>query len=149
MEIVKATFEDLPKILDLQKLAYLSEAKLHNNYSIQPLTQTLEELENEFNKNVILELLDTKNNEIIGSIRAYEENDRVYIGKLFIHPDYQNNGFGTKLLENIETFFENKTFELFTSSKSERNLYLYKKLGYKEYKREKISEKMEMVYLKK
>jgi ribosomal protein S18 acetylase RimI-like enzyme len=149
MEIEKATFEDLPKILALQKLAYLSEAKLHNNYSIQPLTQTLEELENELNRNTILKLIDNKNNEIVGSIRAYEENDRVYIGKLFIHPDYQNNGFGTNLLKTIETFFENKTFELFTSGKSERNLYLYKKLGYKEYKRETISENMEMVYLEK
>jgi ribosomal protein S18 acetylase RimI-like enzyme len=108
----------------------------------------LEELENEFNKNIILKLIDEKN-EIIGSIRAYEENDRAYVGKLFVHPDYQNNGFGTKLLKTIEKFFENKTFELFTSSKSERNLYLYKKLGYKEYKRENISENMEMVYLEK
>jgi hypothetical protein len=83
MEIEKATFEDLSKILDLQKLAYLSEAKLHNNYFIQPLTQTLEELENEVNKYIILKLVDKENNEIIGSIRAYEENERVYIGKLF------------------------------------------------------------------
>jgi len=50
MEIIKADFEDLPKILDLQKLAYLSEAKIHNNYSIQPLLQTLDELEMEFEK---------------------------------------------------------------------------------------------------
>ena len=45
MEIIKVNFEDLPKILDLQKLAYLSEAKIHTNYSIQPLSQTLDEIE--------------------------------------------------------------------------------------------------------
>jgi hypothetical protein len=73
MKIEKANFEDLPKILDLQKLTYLIEAKLLNNYSIQPLTQTLEELENEFNKYTILKLIDKINNEIIGSIRAYEK----------------------------------------------------------------------------
>ena len=149
MEITKATFDDLPKILNLQKLAYLSEAKLNNNYSIQPLTQTLKELENEYGKKIILKLVDNNTHEIIGSIRAYEENDRVYVGKLMVHPDYQNKGYGTKLLNTIETFYENKTFELFTSSKSERNLYLYNKNGYKEYKREKKSDNLEMVFMEK
>jgi len=149
MEITKAAFEDLPKILDLQKLAYLSEAKLLNNYSIQPLTQTLKELENEFDKNIILKLVDKNNHEIIGSVRAYEANERVYVGKLMVHPDYQNKGFGTKLLQAIETFYENKTFELFTSSKSEKNIQLYKKAGYKEYKREKIAENLEMIFMEK
>ena len=149
MEIKRAVYEDLPQILDLQKLAYLSEAKLVNNYSIQPLTQTLIELQNEFDKNIILKLFDEENNKIIGSIRAYKDNDRVYIGKVIVHPDYQNKGFGTKLLKTIETFYENKTFELFTSSKSERNLYLYKKIGYKEYRREKITEEYDIIYLEK
>ncbi|MDR2718955.1 MAG: GNAT family N-acetyltransferase [Treponema sp.] len=151
MDIIKASFEDLSEILDLQKLAYLSEAKLHNNYSIQPLTQTLEELQSEFIKykeGIILKLID-KDNKIIGSVRAHEKNDRVYIGKLFVHPDNQGKGYGTNLLKAIETFFQNKTFELFTSGKSERNLYLYKKLGYKECKRENISGNMEMIYLEK
>jgi GNAT superfamily N-acetyltransferase len=149
MEILKATYEDLHKILSLQKIAYLSEAKLLNNYSIQPLMQTLEELENEFDKSIILKLLD-ENNEIIGSIRAYEENSRVYVGKLFVHPDCQNKGLGTKLLKTIETYFENKSFELFTSSKSEKNLYIYKKNGYKEVTRQKTSiEGLEVVFMEK
>ena len=104
-EIKKATHEDLSSILHLQKLAYLSEAKLLNNYSIQPLTQTLEELEKEFSKSIILKIEDRKTNEIIGSIRSYEEHDRVYIGKLMVHPHYQNRGIGTKLLKMIETYY--------------------------------------------
>ena len=149
MEIIKADFEDLPKILDLQKLAYLSEAKIHNNYSIQPLMQTLDELEMEFGKNIILKIIDGENNEIIGSIRAYEENNRVYIGKLMVHPDYQNKGIGKYLLETIETLFPNKTLELFTSSKSEKNLYIYKKNGYKEFKRQKTPDNIEIIFLEK
>jgi len=149
MEIIKANFEDLPKILHLQKLAYLSEAKIHNNYSIQPLLQTLDELEMEFEKIIILKLMDDENNEIIGSIRAYEENNRVYIGKLMVHPDYQNKGIGKILLKNMETLFPNKTFELFTSSKSEKNLYIYKKNGYKEFKRQKTLDNIEIIFLEK
>jgi hypothetical protein len=54
MAILEAAQNDLPKILGLQKSAYLSEAKLLNNYSIQPLAQTLEELEKELSRGVIL-----------------------------------------------------------------------------------------------
>ena len=149
MDIKKAAYEDLPEILNLQKLAYQSEAKLLNDYSIQPLTQTLAELEDEFGKSVILKLIDRESGQITGSIRAHEENNRVHVGKIIVHPDYQNKGCGTKLLNAIEAFFENKTFELFTSSKSEKNLYLYKKNGYKEYKREKITENYDFVFLEK
>ena len=149
MEIIKANFEDLPKILDLQKLAYMSEAKIHNDYSIQPLMQTFDELKKEFEKSIILKLIDNDNNEIIGSIRAYEENNRVYIGKLMVHPNYQNKGFGKKLLKTIESLFPNKKFELFTSSKSEKNLYIYSKNGYKEFDRQKTSDNMEIIYLEK
>ena len=152
MEIIKATYEDLAEIINLQKLAYLSEAELLNDYSIAPLTQTLTELQNEFvrfDKGIILKMINEKNNQIIGSVRAHEQNDRIYIGRLIVHPDYQNKGFGTKLLKTIETFFENKTYEVFTSSKSERNLYLYKKNGYKEYKREKVTGDYELIFLEK
>ncbi|MDR2910674.1 MAG: GNAT family N-acetyltransferase [Bacteroidales bacterium] len=149
MDIKKATFDDLPKILSLQKLAYLSEAKLVNNYSIQPLTQTLEELEKEFTQNIILKIEDDKNNKIIGSVRFYEKDNRVYVGKLMVHPDYQNKGIGTKLLKTIETYYKDKTFELFTSSKSEKNIRLYEKIGYKEFKREKVSEELELIFMEK
>jgi len=149
MEIEKATIEDLPKILDLQKMAYMSEANLLNYYTIQPLTQTLEELENEFNKHTILKLVDEKNNVIIGSVRAREENGRVYIGRLFVHPRHQKKGLGTNLLKAIEELYQGKTFELFTSSKSEKNLKLYIKNGYKEFKRQKVSGGLEFVFMEK
>jgi len=147
MQILKASFDDLPKILDLQKLAYLSEAKLLNDYTIQPLVQTLQELETEFENNTILKMVE--NDKIIGSVRAHEKNNRVYIGKLMVHPDYQNNGYGTKLLLAIEALYKNKIFELYTSGKSEKNIKLYIKNGYKEFKREKVSDNLEMVYMEK
>jgi len=152
MEIKKAVYEDLAEILNLQKLAYQSEAKLLNDYSIQPLTQTLIELQDEFNKyntGVILKLINDEDNRIIGSVRSHEGNDRVYIGKLIVHPDFQNRGFGTKLLKAVESYFENKTFELFTSGKSEKNISIYKKNGYKEFKREKGKNNLELIYLEK
>jgi ribosomal protein S18 acetylase RimI-like enzyme len=151
MEIQKATHEDLAEIFDLQKLAYQSEAQLLNDYSIQPLTQTLTEARDDLEKydnSVILKVID-ENSKILGSVRAHEENGRVYVGKLLVHPNCQNQGWGANLLKAIETYFANKTFELYTTSKSERNLHLYTKIGYKEFKREKATETYDMVFLEK
>ena len=81
--IQKAQKNDLEAILELQYLAYQSEAKLFNNSDIPPLKQTLEDVVNEFQKGIILKAVD-ENNVIIGSVRAYYENGNVYIGKLIV-----------------------------------------------------------------
>lgn len=55
--IEKAQKDDLNEILELQYLAYQSEAKLFGNMDIPPLKQTLEEVYDEFNKGVILKAI--------------------------------------------------------------------------------------------
>ena len=129
--IVTAELKDLKEILDLQYLAYQSEAKLFNDYKIQPLTETLDELITEYNNGIILKLV--IDNRIIGSIRAHEENNTAYIGKLMVHPYYQHKGYGTKLLNEIEKYYPNKRYELFTSARSINNIKLYEKNGYRRF----------------
>ena len=121
MNIEKAEREDLQEILDLQYLAYQSEARLLNNMDIPPLKQTLEEVCNEYKKGIILKALDEKG-KIIGSVRGWLEDETVYIGKLMVHPQYQGKGIGTKLLLRIESEFSGYRYELFTSTKSKRNI---------------------------
>jgi len=139
MEITNAGREDLPEILQLQKLAYQSEAELLDDYAIQPMVQTLRESEEEFDGGIVLKLTDGGDNRIVGSVRASEKGGRVYVAKLMVHPDYQNRGLGARLLAAIEALYGGKTFELYTTSRSGRNLYLYKKCGYREFKRESVT----------
>ena len=146
--IEKAQKEDLKEILELQYLAYQSEAKLFDDMDIPPLKQTLEEVYDEFNKGVILKAID-ENEEIIGSVRAYQDVGIVYIGKLMFHPDMQNKGIGTRLLLEIENVYQNQRFELFTSTRSIRNIKLYEKLGYKIFKEERVSKELQFVYMQK
>lgn len=56
MEIIigKAKKEDMDYILKLQYLAYQSEAKILNDFSIQPLTQTFDEVLEEYDKGVFI-----------------------------------------------------------------------------------------------
>lgn len=148
MIITKANKTDLSKILELQYLAYQSEAKLFNNQKIPPLTQTLKDVEQDYNKGIILKALN-EDNIIIGSVRAYCDTSIIYIGKLMVHPDWQHQGIGTNLLLEVEKIYPNKIYELFTSSKSENNLRLYKHLGYKIFREEFVSNELSFVYLKK
>ena len=69
MIIQKAERKDLQEILDLQYLAYQSEAQLLDNPNIPPLKQTLEEFEKEFDVGTVLKVVD-ENYVIVGSVRA-------------------------------------------------------------------------------
>lgn len=138
---------DLEEILKLQKLAYKSEAAIYNDYGIAPLTQTLEELQNEAKKCIVLKVVEDR--KIVGSVRAYEKDETCYIGKLIVDPDYLNRGIGKKLMGAIEKCFKGVRYELFTGHLSEKNLALYQKLGYKVYETRKVSEVLRLVYMQK
>lgn len=149
MVIIKMAQEnDLKEILELQYIAYQSEAKLFKTTDIPPLKQTLEELYYEFQKGIILKALD-ESNAITGSVRAYQEDGTVYIGKLMVHPRVQRKGIGTKLLLEIEMQYPNQRYELFTSTKSTNNIRLYKKLGYEIFKEKSITQELQFVYMQK
>ena len=148
MVIEKAVLDDIPEILELQKLAYISEAEIYHDFSIPPLLQTLEEIKEDFHHQKFLKVI--FNNMIIGSVRAYQEGETCFIGRLIVHPDYQNKGLGTRLMKAVEkTFNHVKRYELFTGHKSEKNIYLYKKLGYEKCKMEALNEKVKLIFLEK
>ena len=146
--IERAQVEDAAIILNLQKLAYLSEAEIYNNDSIPPLTQTLAQITAEFDNQIFLKA--TLQGKIVGSVRAYMAEGVCHIGRLVVHPDVQNKGIGTRLMNEIETGFDKaQRFELFTGDNSQRNIYLYHKLGYKEVRRQKFQENLVLVFLEK
>ena len=148
MEIERAIISDAEEILSLQKLAYRSEAEIYNDFNIPPLVQALESIEKDFENQYFLKTV--MNGKIIGSVRAYTKEGTCYIGRLIVHPDFQNRGIGTDLMNEIERIFNTcRRFELFTGDKSERNLHLYQKLGYKIFKKAKITDQTMIVYLEK
>ena len=129
MSISKANFADLPVILTLQKLAYQSEAVLHNDFNLPPLLQTLSDLEAQYQTHLILKYVQKA--ELVGSVRAFVKEDVCQIGRLIVDPQYQGQGIGTQLLAAIEQAFSTCTrYQLFTGIKSVRNVQLYQRLGY-------------------
>jgi GNAT superfamily N-acetyltransferase len=148
MRVERATVDDAEEILSLQKLAYQSEAEIYDDFTIPPLTQTLEEIKKDFESQIFLKAVTGGKN--IGSVRAFMKEGTCYVGRLIVHPDFQNQGIGTQLMNRIEEVFKGaQRFEIFTGHKSERNLYLYEKLGYKRFKTVTASEKLTIIYLEK
>ncbi len=148
MNISCASYEDLKEILDLQYVAYQSEADLFGTRDIPPLKQTLEDVQEEFRSRTILKMTDDSNT-IVGSVRAIEKDGTVFIGKLMVHPRYQGRGYGSKLLKSIEERFPGRRYELFTSTRSIDNIRLYNKHGYKEFDRKEITDELIFVYMEK
>jgi ribosomal protein S18 acetylase RimI-like enzyme len=148
MFISQASIEDAEAILKLQKIAYQSEAQIYNDFSISPLTQTLDQIKADFATKVFLKAV--AGGDIVGSVRGYQEKGTCYVERLIVQPTFQGQGIGTALMRHIESVFsEAKRFELFTGHRSERNIRLYQRLGYQEFRREPATENLMFVFMEK
>ena len=146
--IERASLDDSPAILELQKLAYQSEARLYDDWTLPPLTQTLEDLREEIAASVTLKA--TEAGTLVGSVRAREANGLCQIGRLIVRPEQQGQGVGTMLMRHIEAEFPRaRVFELFTGGRSEGNLRLYERLGYSRTREKILSPTINLVFLEK
>ncbi|MCX7746647.1 MAG: GNAT family N-acetyltransferase [Clostridia bacterium] len=148
MKIEEAAICDAEEILALQKLSFFEEAKIYNDFTITPLLQTVEEIKTEFLSQLFFKC--SLDDIIVGSVRAFSKDSTCFIGRLMVHPLYQNRGIGSRLMKEIENHFKFvDRFELFTGFKSDKNIYLYQKLGYRIFKTEEVNDKLKLVYMEK
>jgi ribosomal protein S18 acetylase RimI-like enzyme len=148
IQIKIASIDDANKILEIQKTAFLDQARIYNNYQLPPLTQSLESIENEFDGKTFLKAV--LKGQIIASVRYEVVNGYVSIDRIVVEPEYQNRGIGTRLLREIESRVPNAiAFQLFTGNKSDRNIYLYEKIGYKVIKNQTTDQGIKLLYMEK
>ena len=148
MVIELAQYEDLEKILEIQYLAFQAEAEEYNDFEIDPLQQTLHDLEEEFQKHKYLFLKAVENGRIIGSIRGHIKGNTSYIGLTVVHPDFQGKGIGTKLIQTLESINMAPRYEINASIRCPQNIRLYERLGFKRFK-ETQTENNGFVFLEK
>ncbi len=148
MEIEVATADDAEEILALQKAAYASEAKVYNDPTLPPLTQTLEEMRADIESQLVLKAVEE--GRTVGSVRARMKDGRCLVGRLIVHPDCQGRGIGKLLMEEIERRFSRaESFRLFTGHRSVKALHIYDKMGYRESSRERLHDDLTLIYLDK
>lgn len=146
--ISRAELSDAAEILALQKLAYQSEARLYNDWTLAPLTQTVEGLRAEFARSVVLKAMSGER--IVGSVRGRIEGQSCAVGRLIVHPAFQHQGIGSQLLRSIELACRQVArFELFTGSRSAHNLRLYERHGYVITRSQALNAELSLVFLEK
>ncbi|MBO7938004.1 MULTISPECIES: GNAT family N-acetyltransferase [Streptomyces] len=129
-----ATEQDAEQIFRLQYLCFQSEAALYGNYRIAPLVQTLDSVKQELAADCVF--VARLGEEVVGSVRGtLTEDGAAAIGKLCVHPRLQGHGIGARLLRAAETALADERgatrFRLFTGHRSEGNLRLYRRVGYR------------------
>jgi ribosomal protein S18 acetylase RimI-like enzyme len=152
MEIKPAILEDAEAILALQRLAYQSEAAIYDDFTIPPLTETLEELQGRFEDRRYLKAID--GGRIVGAVRAFQDTAAgmatCHVERLIVHPEFRRQGIGTALLRMIETCFPAaRRCELFTGHKSESNIRLYERTGYRAVRQEQVNERVRLIFMEK
>jgi ech hydrogenase subunit C len=161
---------DAPELLALQKIAYQSEAEIYGDDSLPALQQTLEQLQHDFDASPspttppatpgrlepqpvsdrVSVVKAVVNGKIIGSVTGYAVAEIAHVNRLIVHPYFQGRGIGQRLMAQIEHAFPNqKQFELFAGSKSERTLQQFRKLGYREFKTEPFTPAITWVHMRK
>ncbi len=148
MIIENASVKDAGEILNLQKTAFYSEAIFYNDFNIPPLLETQDSMEKAFDEYVILKgLIDGR---IIASARVKKTGHTAYIGRVIVHPDFQNRGYGKAIMNAAEAVYpEAQKYFLGTGEKSERNLHFYQKLGYRITGSNKETEQVTLVIMEK
>ncbi|MBW5420557.1 GNAT family N-acetyltransferase [Streptomyces sp. BG9H] len=150
--ISEAAEADAEQILKLQYLCYQSEAQLYGDYSIEPLTQTLDSIKAELTTGTVL--VARLGDEVVASVRGTVDADgTARIGKLIVHPRMRRHGLGGRLLDAVERRLgangTTKCFQLFSGHRSEQNLQLYRKHGYAPVHTQRVSERLTLVTLAK
>lgn len=147
-QIWRASISDAVEILELQKVAYQREAVLYDDRTIPPLTQTLNQIKEAFDSMIFLKAC--ASDRIIGSVRASIHEGTCNVGRLIVHPDFQRKGIGARLMTEIESEFPSaRRFELFTGTRSEGNIRLYERLGYRKFRTDRLSAQVELVFMEK
>ncbi len=149
MRIERATLDDAEEILALIKRAFGPVGEQYGDPELPPLTETLDEHRSRYRDHVVLKA--TSDGRIIGSVQGVmRAGDTCEVARLVVDPTRQNEGIGRALAVAIESSFpEARCFELFTGHLSERSLALYRSLGYTEVRRQRASDALTLVWLRK
>ncbi|MDH6282055.1 GNAT family N-acetyltransferase [Prescottella agglutinans] len=146
---------DAGELLTLQRAAYVTEARAHDDVHLPPLTQSLVELAAELrDPNVIAVGLRGERSRLVAAVRLRIDPNvphEAELGRLVVVPDLQGRGLGSRLLTLAEQRAPESvtTLRLFTGEHSAANLRLYTRFGYVESHRTTTPGGYDLVHLAK
>jgi tRNA (guanine37-N1)-methyltransferase len=129
--IAPAVAADVGEILTLQRACWVQEALANDRLDIPALHEDL--------AGVLASLgewswlVARSAGRLVGAVRGRLDGPAWDIGRLMVAPDLQGRGLGRLLLEHIQAAVppEATTFTLFTGARSDDNLRMYRKAGFR------------------
>lgn len=153
LDITRAQPADADEILALQRAAYRIEAERYDDFGLPPLTETAGELVAALDTHIVLvaRLSDGEpSRAIVGTARARVTDDTAHIARLSVLPALHGRGIGRQLLAVIERETAPvRRYVLYTGHRSERNLRMYERAGYRRTRHERQSQAVVLVHLEK
>jgi ribosomal protein S18 acetylase RimI-like enzyme len=141
--------DEAGEILRIQREAFLPATRRYGDVRLPPLLETEDDVVHDIDRHLVLVAIDSTGR-ILGSVRGKRQDGCVHVGRLVVDPQAQRRGVATALMLELEKRFPDaECFELFTGGLNEPGMGLYLKLGYVETRRERESELLEIVHLRK
>lgn len=122
---------DAGHVTVLQRCCWVEEAIANQMWSIPPLTESVEDVAGWLASTTALGLwLDGR---LLAMVRGVRTGDTWEVGRLAVVPDLRGRHLGDWMLDRIEERVEAgcTRYELFTGARSERNLVMYERRGYR------------------
>ena len=148
MRIELATIEDVQALLDLQHKAFGSLCEELDWNDAPPLTETLEHVREEFAQCTTLKVLNDEGR-IIGSVYGSVTDGSLYIGRLMVLPEYQQQGMGKQLFREIQRLLPHHRAWLCTCKQVRPPYEFYLREGFRPYKDEIVGPGLTWVYMEK
>lgn len=148
VKIELATIEDVPALLDLQRKAFGPICEDLGWDDAPILSERLEQVYEEFAKCTTMKV-QNQDGVVIGSVFGRLENDSLYIGRLMVLPEYQQNGIGKRLFREIQSRIPHHHAWLCTCQQVRPPYEFYLREGFKPYKSEQVGSGLTWVYMEK
>lgn len=135
--VIALSVADAGELLTLQRAAYVSEARLHDDPDLPPLTESLEAVRAALERPDMRAWGVREHGRLVAAVRVAVRVPRAELGRLVAAPDRQREGLGSRLLRHAEERLPAAvtSIGLFTGERSASNLRLYRRHGYREMRR--------------
>jgi len=148
MKIDIATIYDLPEIMNLQLLTFMPVAEELDWYDAPNIHETLDHARKEFPQYLTLKLT-TPEGYLVGSVRGMVKDGSLYIARLMVLPEYQGQGYGSRLIQEIENRLPHHRAWLNTCEQLKGNVRLYMRHGFIPFDYERINDHLTRVFMEK
>ena len=148
MKIELATIQDVHAIIDLHRKAFGPLCEELGWKDALPLTESLEHAYEEFTKCTTLKV-QNEEGVIVGSVNGAVTDDSLYIGRLMVLPEYQQQGIGKLLFRESQSRLPHNRAWLCTCQQVRPPYEFYLREGFKPYKSEMVGPGLTWAYLEK